>query len=125
MSRTAHAPASSVMSARTTRAPSPANSRAAIFPMPLAAPVISATLPSSLATLLRLPDRGIEEGGRLGALQGGDQVLGGEHAHGDPRVHRGAPEVRDDHDVLELQQGRVHLRLLLEHVEAGSEDHAL
>jgi hypothetical protein len=32
--------------------------------------------------------------------------------------------VRDEHGVLELEQARVHLRLVLEDVEAGARDDA-
>src|SRR3977135_4259463 len=48
-------PASTPMSATQTRAPSLENRIAASRPMPLAAPVITATLPSSLPTVLLSP----------------------------------------------------------------------
>src|SRR5439155_5264247 len=117
ISSAAARPASSVTSARRTRAPSRANSSAATLPIPLAAPVMSATLPSSLPTLLRLPDLRVQDGRGAPALQAGDEVLGGEHPHGDPGVHRGAAEMREDHHVLQLQQLGMDLGLLLEDIQ--------
>src|SRR5436305_1234698 len=69
-----------------------------------------------------LPGLGIQQGGGLAALEGGDQVLGGQPAHGDPGVDRGAPQVGDDGGILQLQEGGVNLGLFLEDVEPRGED---
>src|SRR2546430_13058894 len=83
------------------------------------------TGPSSLVSRARLPGIRVEERGRLSALQGGDQVLRGEEPHGDPGVDGGASKVGDDHRVLQLQQQRMDLGLLLEHVDPRGDDLAV
>ena len=47
-----------------------------------------------------------------------------QHGHRRARLDRGRAEVRDQHGVLELEQARMHLGLVLEHVEARARDHA-
>src|SRR5947209_1090338 len=101
-------------SATSTLAPSAANRTAATFPIPLAAPVIKATFPSSLPMASRLPfssravfglpNLGVERRRGSPTFQRGDQVVRGQEPHGDPGVHGGAAQVRNDHGVLQLQQ---------------------
>src|SRR5690348_7670013 len=64
-------------------------------------------------------------GERRLARQHGERVPGREHAHRGARLDRRGAEVRDQDDVLELEQAGVHLGLALEHVESSSRDHAV
>src|SRR5919197_2270244 len=48
-----------------------------------------------------LPGLGVQQRGGPAPLQGGDEVLGREHAHRQPGVHGGAAQVGDHRGVVE------------------------
>src|SRR5262249_9182962 len=70
-------------------------------------------------------DLGIDDVRRPPALEHGEDVVDHDVRHLLAHLDHGAAEMRGEHDVGHLDELAGHLRLVLEHVEAGARDRAL